>query len=296
MKVKLSILNNFDSLSSDKFLSYGAKQKLDVHPKDKIEGHYKDTSIATNKIKIEKDCININRPTESVSFSGSAASRASRNGLTFFEKLARSEKFNKILDFTERNESKVSAVISLGMAGILKPICVLAMPGAEKEDKQFTATKNALSALIGYILSCAVLDPISYGVNEFLDYPEKYLKKGSKVLEQLTKDKEEGFKVLTKDLIKQQGYATNTLNSMRSFYKKGLGLLVAPAKAAITIALMPYVMKFIFGDRKKKKAEEQEQQAPLYMEPLLNPMANNMISASISQNKVFDAFTKGGNK
>lgn len=294
MKVKLSILNNFDSLSTDKILSYGGKQKACAHPKDKIMEYDKNTSVSNNRIKAGKDCIDITRPTESISFSGSAVSKA-KKGLTFFDKLARSEKFNKLLDFTERNESKVSAAISLGMAGILKPICVLAMPGAEKEDKQFTATKNALSAFIGYVLSCAVLDPISYGVNEFLDYPEKYLKKGSKVLEQLTNDKKEGFKIITKDVIKKQGYATNSLNSMRSFYKKGLGLLVAPAKAAITIALMPYVMKFIFGDKKKNKAEEAEKQAPLYMEPALRPVANS-ITSMISDNKAFDMFTKGGNK
>ena len=92
------------------------------------------------------------------------------------EKLAKSKTFHKLAYASDDNEAIVKAALALGLAGLLKPICVLAMPGAEKEDKQFTATKNALSAFIGYILSCAILGPISSGVNKFLDNPENYIK------------------------------------------------------------------------------------------------------------------------
>ena len=76
-------------------------------------------------------------------------------------------------------------------------MCVLAMPGAEEEDKQFTATKNALSAFIGYLLSYAVLDPISSGVNKFLDNPGKYIKdKNNWLLKTFEEDAKKTFQYI----------------------------------------------------------------------------------------------------
>lgn len=301
MKTDLLLLQNSyfgSSLSPDRERKDAAQKR----EPDSIHGHV---------YKKENKDINIQRPTESISFSGSAVSggdkketseksllkkalpfvfgavaltagalliaggkkeaiakQAGKANSNWAAKLASSEKFNAILDFAERNESKVAAVMSLGLAGILKPIVVLAMPGAKREDKEVTATKNALSAGIGYGLSCAILDPISSGVNKFIKNPEKYLPKNNKLVKELAKNKAEDFVILTKEEMKKLPYKSNTLNAFKSTYKKGLGLIVAPLKAALTIAIMPYVLKVLFGDKAKK---HDENKIPLYLEPLNNP-------------------------
>ena len=344
MKVGLSLNNNFDEHIS--YMSSHKKLKsIASHPESNGARSKTGQGALPGNIDIEhkNNCkdININRPTESVSFSGSAVSEGNKaagekdnkvndkadkkmslgkkvaigtavigaiaGGIAlavhkfkknnpnddFFKALASNETFNKLLDFTEKNESKMSAILSLGLAGVLKPICVLAMPGAEKEDKQMTATKNCLSACVGHMLTCAILDPISAGVNRFLDNPGAYLKDDKKgLIEQFTKDKAEAFKVHTTQELRSLTYKTNTYNAFKTTYKKSLGLIVAPLKPAITIALVPHVMKFLFGDKKKQKAEEAMKQAPIYMEPLINPVALN----SVGQNSAFDMFTKGGQK
>lgn len=326
MKVGLSN-NNFD-----RQISY-----MSSHKKLKNLGYHPESTGAEKKvgqgahpnstdIEYKNNCKDINRPTESVSFSGSAVSNDTESDKKelstgakiaigtvvagtiiggaallirtlrkddVIKSIAANETFNKLLDFTEKNESKLSAILSLGLAGVLKPICVLAMPGAEKEDKQMTATKNCLSACVGHMLTCAILDPISAGVNRFLDNPNAYIKEDKKgLIEQFAKDKAEQFRVHTTQELRSLKYKTNTYNAFKTTYKKSLGLIVAPLKAAITIALVPHVMKFLFGDKKKQKAEENMNKTPLYMEPLINPVTLN----SISQNTAFNMFTKGEQK
>ncbi len=318
MKVKLSSFNNFES---------SAPRVLTSRKKGASPYSYPESNQAKSKNGVhlqlnnnEENYKGINRPTESVSFSGSAvseednetakkkkniiiaaagtaitigtgalliASKMKKNtgGGDIFTKLASSKRFNHLVNFAEENEAQIKAVLALGMAGMLKPICVLAMPGAEKEDKQFTATKNAISAFMGFLLSCAILNPISAGVNEFLKHPEEYLGKDNDLVNRFAEDKKEVFKTQT---FKERWFSTYKMNESGAFkttYKNALGLFVAPAKAALTIALMPLVLKFLFGDRAKK---ENKTPQPMYMDILNNP---NMIANS-KIDKVFDNFIK----
>jgi len=220
------------------------------------------------------------------------------------ERLAKSKTFHKMAYFSDDNEAKVKAALALGLAGILKPMCVLAMPGAEKEDKQFTATKNSLSAFIGYLLSCAILDPISSGVNKFLDNPKKYLPEDNWLIKTFDEESKEPFKILTSADIKagrkqaakngKPFYVTDMKSGFKTVYKNGLGIIVAPLKAAITIALMPYVLKFIFGDSKGKKKTEKQEQLNTQTEILTNSTLNAINMSQNNIDKIFDTFTKGG--
>ncbi len=306
MKVRLSNFNKFEGFSSLKnAASSGASHRFNE------QAHYKKgvNRIVQGKhliIEDKSENTNIKRPVESVSFGGSASSgaAAAKHKTDIAEKLAKSKTFHKMAYFSDDNEAKVKALLALGLAGILKPICVLAMPGAEEEDKQFTATKNALSAFIGYLLTCAVLDPISSGVNKFMDNPKEYLAEDNWLVKTFEKEAKQPFNILTKQQIKdgkqnaiKNGlpyYVTDMKSGFKTVYKNGLGVIVAPLKAALTIALMPYVLKFIFGDSKgKKKAEEQEQMSP-QMEILNNSALTATSMNSNNFDKIFDKVTKGG--
>ncbi len=306
MKVKLSLNNKFDGFSSNMRASGSGTQC-----RNNELTHYKKSVHLINE---DKNKVSITRPAESVSFGGSASSNAakaasnlvnSKEKLDITDRLAQSKTFHKLAYFSDDNEAKVKALLALGLAGFLKPMCVLAMPGAEEEDKQFTATKNALSAFIGYLLSCAVLDPISSGVNKFLDNPGKYIKdKNNWLLKTFEEDAKKPFNILTPEQIKagkakaaKEGvpyYFTDMKGGMKTVYKNGLGIIVAPLKAALTIALMPFILKLIFGDSKgKKKAEKQDQPTP-QMDILNNSALTKINMNPNNMDKVFDSFIKGG--
>lgn len=321
MKVRLSSFNNFESSTSRAVAYRGKGASPYSHPesiqtKDKNGAHLQQRKINEDNSK------DINRPTESVSFSGSAvsegdaektgkkksniiaaaafgavaigatalliASKIKKGDGDIFTRIASNKKFNAVLDFAEQNETQIKAALALGLAGILKPICVLAMPGAEKEDKQFTATKNCISAFLGYILSCAILNPISSGVNRFMDNPAEFLGEKNELVQRFAEDKKEVFKLQKFKDRWCSKYKMNESGAFKTTYKNALGIFVAPAKAALTIALMPLVLKFLFGDTKKKKDKTNE--VPLYMEPLYNPILNNVAK----NDSPFNMFAKKG--
>ncbi len=174
------------------------------------------------------------------------------------EKMGGANWFNKVLGSVDKNEAFYEAAVALVVAGVLKPICVLAMPGAEKEDKEMAATKNAVSAFIGFVLSNVILGPCSNAVNKITKSlnsanPTQYIK-DAKYVAALKND----------NLV---GTAKSTLGeAYKSAYKKFADLGVSPLKASITIALTPIVLKLLF---KKNKKEEQPKN-PLDNMPVMN--------------------------
>ncbi|MCD8024060.1 MAG: hypothetical protein LUE64_00830, partial [Candidatus Gastranaerophilales bacterium] len=161
--------------------------------------------------------------------------------------------FDKVLKSVNENEAFYEAIVALVVAGMLKPICVLAMPGAEKEDKQMSATKNAVSAGAGFIISNLILGPCSKAVNKITDSfetsnPTKYIKNAEYVRE-LTND--ELIEYTTKSGTAKKLKSTLG-DAFKTAYKKFPDMGVSPLKASITIALTPYVLNILFGKNKKK--------------------------------------------
>lgn len=165
-------------------------------------------------------------------------------------KMGGSKFFNTVLESVDKNETFYEAFVALVVAGMLKPICVVAMPGAKMEDKQMSATKNTASAIVGFGLSNLILSPCSTAVNQItksLDgaNPTKYIKDQNYV---------EALK--NEDLLK--GMKSTLGDSFKTTFKKAPDMIVSPLKAGIAIALTPYLLEFIFGKRKKEKAEKEK--------------------------------------
>ena len=173
--------------------------------------------------------------------------------------------FDKVLHSVDKNEAFYEATVALVVAGLLKPICVLAMPGAEREDKEMAATKNAVSAGIGFLLSNLILSPCSNAVNRITKSfnttnPTKYVK-----------DKQY-INALTEEAL--VGSAKSTLgDSFKSSFKKFADIGVSPLKAGVTIALTPIVLNLLFKKDEKKKAKK--------MKPIDNPINKMAVMNSI---------------
>lgn len=115
--------------------------------KHRLNAKYSGENIAARENK------ELNRPARAISFGGSAVSAAS----SFIENTGSFNKFvNKTIDMVYENEAAYNAIYSLIIAGILKPIAVMNMPGSDEKDKQIVATKNFLQAFIGSFLGLTV--------------------------------------------------------------------------------------------------------------------------------------------
>jgi len=154
-------------------------------------------------------------------------------------KLAKSDTFEKVLKFVNEKSGVFDAFNALILAGMLKPVLVLAMPGAEDEDKEQIATKNFVAAMLGFILSATVLSTLS---------------KSSKAVLKMVDENKEAF-TKNPNIANKLKTDEKYREAYSSLWQKGLEVLIAPTKAAITVALMPIVTKKLFG----KKNEEKKQ-------------------------------------
>ncbi len=245
----------------------------------------------------ENKSIQINRPADQLGFSGSEhsyqknisfkgnpklAQEIATSVLTkttaeaadklpkWAEKMGGSNWFDKVLKVVHKNEAGFDAFIALVVAGILKPVCVLAMPGAEREDKEMSATKNAVSAFIGFVLSNLILGPCSNAVNRITKSfdstnPTQYIKN------------QEYINAITSETIKE-GAKSTLDDAFKTAYKRFPDLGVSPLKAGVTIALTPLVLNVLFKKDEKKKAKK--------MKPMENPINQMAVMNAIRMDEV----------
>ena len=229
----------------------------------------------------KQNCEYNNRPAKSVNFSGSASlcddtakiiqkslNKVINEGVkeykgikkpgNFAYKIIDSDFFNKALRLVKNNEAKFENIITIFLAGMLKPICVLAMPGAEEEDKQMAATKNIVAAVTGFFLSNLILTPVSKGVKEVTKNLAKYIH--DPVYRKLIDSNEFGDEIITTLKSGKKLRPGDLADAFSTFYKKVPDLAITPTKAAITIAFMPHLLNFLFGKRKAKRAAAKKAQ------------------------------------
>ena len=190
------------------------------------------------------------------------------------DKMGGANWFKSVLKSVDKNETFYEALTALVVAGMLKPVCVLAMPGAEMEDKQMSATKNSVSAFIGFGLSNLILGPFSSGVNKVVKSidskdPTKYIKDMNYV------DALKNEELIT--LANGTKLKSTLGDAFKTTYKKIPDLGVSPMKAALTIALTPYILKLLFGKDKAGKKEKAKT-------PVENPMNKMTVMNAIRMN------------
>ncbi len=199
------------------------------------------------------------------------------------QKVGSANWFKGVLNSVQKNETFYEAMTALVVAGMLKPACVLAMPGAEKEDKEMSATKNAVSAFVGFGISNLILGPFSTAVNKITESlngknPTKYIKDMDYV------------KALKSEEL-QTGLKSTLGDAFKTTYKKFPDIGVAPLKAGITIALTPYILKFLF--HKDKKKENKQIESPLKQMTVMNSIR---MDSNKKEDKIKNPSFKGLNK
>lgn len=170
---------------------------------------------------------------DSVSFSGRSPKKNFWNWLGNNPKIQnfiKSKKFDKILE-AGNDLANTESLIMLGISVSIKPLSIMALPNAKEEDKKYIATKAVLSGLVDYVITTATVVPIAKIIEKF---GEK-VKKDPKVLDKMKYLKRgENMKKFTKTL---------------SYMPK---MLLIPVRAALTIALIPPTLKYLFPEEAEK--------------------------------------------
>lgn len=119
---------------------------------------------------------------------------------------------------------------ALGVTCTIRPLTILTMPGAKKEDKQYAAVKSIASGILGYIESLIIFKPLGDIVKKLgQGQYDKFLKKPFP------------FK-----------YGTPQFNTFSFIVNYGSKFIAAIPFAILTFKLIPVMMEKLFPNRKKK--------------------------------------------
>lgn len=191
--------------------------------------------------------------------------------------------FNKFLTYTNDHNVATSALVALGLAGVMRPATILALPGKkDKEDKIYASGHSMASAILGFVASVIVTSPLDgavkkiFGSNGYLKdkdgniikdkdgKPRIFSKKlfelaeKEKALEARANARDEAGKIIDKaaraayKAVKRHRAALDTL------VKNIPDFIIAIPRSILTIALIPPILKYVFGVEKKKKTEQTE--------------------------------------
>lgn len=164
---------------------------------------------------------------------------------TFWGKIVGSERLQKIGEYFDSKPSVGQAFTSLLIAGMLRPATNIAMAGKDdKEDSIYAASHAIASAVIGYIVSATVLAPFDASFKRITMRPNVHLKGKEDLLHIST--------IGPRRIATAPRWAKISQICKMSFDTFILGI----PKAMLTIALIPPILKYVFGiEKKSKKAQ-----------------------------------------
>lgn len=139
------------------------------------------------------------------------------------------------------SQAVFSALFAIGLTCILRPAAIMGLPGSNKnkDDKKYASAHSIASGVIGYAVSLVAFAPISMAMKRISKNPEFFFKKVFKA----------GDVPFLKDK-KALDAAANYINMLPET------ILAAP-RATVTVALIPPILKYVFGWEKKSKNNNQ---------------------------------------
>ena len=208
---------------------------------------------------------------------------------SFLDKLFKKNWFGKFTTYAEEHNVATSALIALVLAGMLRPATIMALPGdKDKEDKIYASGHAIASGIIGFIVSTIVTIPFDESIKKIFETDENGNRiHGRKKFEKLNKDIEELKKKPVLDEIQKQTLENlkGKRGALKTFVKWIPDWVIGVPRAMLTIALIPPILKYVFGIEKKKKEPPKEDNIQ---------QANIEISnIKLDEKPVFAAF-KGG--
>lgn len=208
------------------------------------------------------------------SFTGKSEAAATALKKGFTDKILSSKWFGSFAKYSHEHNISTSALIALVLAGVMRPATIMALPGKDdKEDKIYASGHAMASGIIGFLVSTAITSPFDESIKKFFEDPDKYMiaKKSAKAGRKGSKPTLERMKNAMKYLEGKVDKATTAkyyepmlekltkqTSAMETLAKNIPDWVIGVPRAILTIALIPPILKYVFGVEKKKKAEPQK--------------------------------------
>ena len=191
--------------------------------------------------------------------------------------------FNKFLTYANDHNVATSALVALGLAGVMRPATILALPGKkDKEDKIYASGHSMASAILGFVASVIVTSPLDGAVKKIFG-SDGYLKdkdgniikdkdgkprifskklfelaEKEKALEAKANARDAAGKIIDKTSRAAYKAVKRHRAALETLVKNIPDFVIAIPRSILTIALIPPILKYVFGVEKKKKPEQTE--------------------------------------
>jgi len=194
--------------------------------------------------------------------SGSFTDTSEAAALSFkggsFHKWLGSDRFANFLEYADAHNQTANALVALITAGMVRPTLTMAIPGMkDKRDKIYSAGQAVSSGFLGFGVTMALTKPLDDALKKVKDNPEKYnctfLANMNKKIKQL----EEASKGATGKELKSLEKQKKTLDLL---VKNIPEWAICVPRAMLTIALIPLILKYVFGLTKTPKNKPAEAQ------------------------------------
>lgn len=185
-----------------------------------------------DRIMMNNNGITTNKTAE-VNFCGLAGSKPPSKFAKWFNN---SDKVKWALEKINEHNLFFSASFALLLTCVLRPASIMVLPSKKNQDDQkYAAAHSIASGVIGFALSTAIFTPLQNGANK---------------LKKALNDKQS----LDKILKNSQSYLKDEkLLKIASTYMDRIPDIVFSApKGILTVALIPPILKHVFGWEKKK--------------------------------------------
>ena len=184
--------------------------------------------------------------------------------------------FNKLTQYSNEHNVATNALIALGLAGVLRPATIMTLPGKkDKEDKIYASGHSMASAILGFVASVIVTSPLDGAVKKLFDTngslkdsngnTKEYSKKlvelleKEKSLEARANLRDEAGKIVDKAARETYKAVQKHRSALEVLSKNIPDWIIAVPRSILTIALIPPILKYVFGVEKKKKPEPQKE-------------------------------------
>lgn len=209
------------------------------------------------------------------------------------DNILKSKRFSKFLQYSYDHNISASALIALVLAGALRPAAIMSIPGKkDKEDKIYAAGHSMASGIIGFVASTILTSPLDLAVKKLYADPDNFKSKNLAEINKkmsLIKDKLKNATTEAEKLalIKEKKVLSNSKNAYRQIIKNVPDWIIGVPRAMLTIALIPPILKYVFGVQKKPKGapkqdpKAQAQPTPQQPKSQTLPAENKMNSTSM---------------
>ena len=249
-----------NSLSKDSHITQST-----CHPKSHPSERSAQPSLSSS-VSLYSSSTSVNKKTAEPSFSGFFSSKdVAKPAGIFTEKWVK-----KFLVMAADKPTVFNAAFAIGLTCFLRPAAIMALPSGKKnaDDNKYAAAHSVASGVIGYGIALAIFDPISKAFKLAISKDNNLLSE------------------TTKTLFKNE----KTAEAAKNYVNMLPETLLAAPRALVTVALIPPILKYVFGWEKKKGASSSTKAVAQDYSML------NFKSSAETNNKAFQNFKGKSNK